>query len=52
MATLGRPEFNDTGRVTEHVQQQILIVTPDISDEFNSSTTLAPKGWSPVFSVD
>ena len=52
MATLGRPEFNDTGRITEHVQQQILIVTPDISDEFNSSTTLAPKGWSPVFSVD
>jgi protein TorT len=52
MATLGRPEFNDTGRITEHVQQQILIVTPDTSDEFNSSTTLAPKGWSPVFSVD
>jgi hypothetical protein len=29
-----------------------LIVTPDISDQFNSSTTLAPKGWSPKFSVD
>jgi len=52
MATLGRPEFNNTGRVTEHVQQQILIVTPDISDQFNSSTTLAPKGWTPIFSVD
>ena len=26
MATLGRPEFNNTGRITEHVQQQILIV--------------------------
>jgi len=52
MATSGRPEFNNTGRITEHVQQQILIVTPDISDQFNSSTTLAPKGWSPIFSVD
>lgn len=52
MATLGRPEFNNTGRITEHVQQQILIVTPDTYDKFDSSTTLAPKGWSPKFSVD
>ena len=52
MATSGRPEFNNTGRITEHVQQQILIVTPDTYDKFDSSTTLAPKGWSPVFSVD
>jgi protein TorT len=52
MATLGRQEFNNTGRITEHVQQQILIVTPDTYDKFDSSTTLAPKGWSPVFSVD
>jgi len=52
MATSGRPEFNNTGRITEHVQQQILIVTPDISNQFDSSTTLAPKGWSPIFSVD
>ena len=52
MATLGRPEFNNTGRITEHVQQQILIVTPASYDKFDSSTTLAPKGWSPKFSVD
>ena len=39
MATLGRPEFNNTGRITEHVQQQILIVTPDTYDKFDSSTT-------------
>ena len=52
MATLGRPEFNNSGRITEHVQQQILIVTPDTYDKFDSSTTLAPKGWSPKFSVD
>ena len=52
MATLGRPEFNNTGRITEHVQQQILIITPDTYDKFDSSTTLAPKGWSPKFSVD
>ena len=52
MATLGKPEFNNTGRITEHVQQQILIVTPDTYDKFDSSTTLAPKGWSPKFSVD
>ena len=52
MATLGRPEFNNTGRITEHVQQQILIVTPDTYDKCDSSTTLAPKGWSPKFSVD
>ena len=52
MATLGRQEFNNTGRITEHVQQQIFIVTPDTYNKFDSSTTLAPKGWSPVFSVD
>ena len=52
MATGGRPEFNNTGRITEHIQQLILIVTPTNFEEFNSSTTLAPKGWSPVFSVD
>ena len=52
MATGGRPEFNSTGRVTEHIQQPILIVTPKNAANFDTSTTLAPKGWSPVFSVD
>jgi len=51
MATGGRPEYN-TGRITEHIQQQILIVTPKNFNKFDSSTTLAPKGWSPVFSVN
>ena len=49
MATLGRPEFNNTGRITEHVQQQILIVTPDTYDKFDSSTTLAPKAGLQYF---
>ena len=51
MATGGRPEYN-TGRITEHIQQPILIVTPKNFNKFDSSTTLAPKGWSPVFSVN
>ena len=51
MATGGRPEYN-TGRITEHIQQPILIVTPKNFSKFDSSTTLAPKGWSPVFSVN
>ena len=51
MATGGRPEYN-TGRITEHIQQPILIVTPKNFSKFNASTTLAPKGWSPVFSVN
>lgn len=52
MATGGRPEFGQTGRLTEHVQPPIIIVTPDNIDSFESHTTLAPKYWSPVFSVD
>jgi protein TorT len=52
MATDGRPEFNSNGRHTEHAQPLIIIVTPDSVDNFDSSTTLAPKGWIPVFSVD
>ncbi|MFT5503218.1 MAG: protein TorT [Gammaproteobacteria bacterium] len=52
MATGGRPEFNNSDRLTEHAQPLIIIVTPDTVDNFDSSTTLAPKGWIPVFSVD
>jgi protein TorT len=52
MATGGRPEFGQTGRLTEHVQPPIIIVTPENIDNFESHTTLAPKYWSPVFSVD
>ena len=52
MATGGRPEFGLTGRLTEHVQPPIIIVTPDNINSFESYTTLAPKLWSPVFSVD
>jgi protein TorT len=52
MATGGRPEYNDTGRVVEHVQPVPAMVTPDNIKEFNTSTTLAPDGWTPVFSVD
>ena len=52
MATGGRPEFGQTGRLTEHVQPPIIIVTPENINSFESYTTLAPKLWSPVFSVD
>jgi protein TorT len=51
-ATGGRPEFNNTGRVIEHVQPLAAMVTPDNIKEFDTSTTLAPDGWTPVFSTD
>ena len=51
-ATGGRPEFNDTGRMIEHVQPVAAMVTPENHGDFDTSTTLAPKGWSPVFSTD
>lgn len=52
MATGGRPEFNKTGRTTEHVQPVPAEVTPDSIAQFDTSTTLAPDGWTPVFTVD
>ena len=51
-ATGGRPEFGDTGRVIEHAQPVGIIVTPGNIKDFDTSTTLAPKGWVPTFSVD
>lgn len=51
-ATGGRPEFNDTGRMIEHVQPVAAMVTPENHSEFDTTTTLAPKGWTPVFSTD
>ena len=51
-ATGGRPEFGDTGRVIEHAQPVMMSVTPDNFSDFDPSTTLAPKGWVPTFSVD
>lgn len=51
-ATGGRPEFNDTGRTIEHVQPVAAMVTPENIKDFDTSTTLAPKGWKPVFSTD
>ncbi len=52
MATGGRPEYNGTGRVIEHVQPPFIIVTPDTVAGFDTSATLAPGGWIPQFSVD
>lgn len=52
MATGGRPELNDSGRLVEHIHPPPIIVTPDTVDDFDPSTTLAPKGWIPIFSVD
>ncbi len=51
-ATGGRPEFGDTGRVIEHAQPIAIGVTPANIKDFDTSTTLAPKGWVPSFSVD
>lgn len=51
-ATGGRPEFNNTGRMIEHVQPVAIQVTPENHADFDTSTTLAPKGWTPVFSTD
>jgi protein TorT len=51
-ATGGRPEYNDTGRMIEHVQPVAMQVTPENHGDFDTTTTLAPKGWSPVFSTD
>lgn len=52
MATGGRPEFTNSGRLVEHVQPPVIIVTPDTVSDFDTSSTLAPKGWRPIFSVD
>lgn len=51
-ATGGRPEFNDTGRMIEHVQPVAAMVTPENHADFDTTTTLAPRGWTPVFSTD
>ena len=51
-ATGGRAEFNDTGRTIEHVQPVAMRVTPENHADFDTTTTLAPKGWTPVFSTD
>ena len=50
--TGGRPEFNNTGRIVEHVQPVAGIVTPENVKDFDTSTTLAPQGWTPIFTVD
>lgn len=52
MATGGRPEYGETGRITEHVQPPPIIVTPDTIRAFDTSTTLAPRNWLPQFSVN
>ncbi len=52
MATGGRPEYSQTGRVIEHAQPPFVIVTPQTVSQFDTSTTLAPSGWIPKFSVD
>lgn len=51
-ATGGRAEFGGTGRTVEHVQPLPINVTPDTIKSFDTATTLAPEGWTPVFTVD
>jgi periplasmic protein TorT len=52
MSSGGRAEFGNSGRLAEHVQPPPIVVTPDTVDAFDTSTTLAPRGWRPLFSVD
>ena len=52
MATGGRMEYNNTGRVIEHAQPLFVIVTPQSVADFDTSATLAPAGWIPEFSVN
>jgi protein TorT len=51
-ATGGRPEYMNPTRLVEHAQPVAISVTPDTIKDFDTSTTLAPKGWVPSFSVD
>ena len=51
-ATGGRPEYMNSTRLVEHAQPVAISVTPDTIKDFDTSTTLAPKGWVPSFSVD
>jgi len=51
-ATGGRPEYENPSRLVEHAQPVAISVTPDNIKDFDTSTTLAPKGWVPSFSVD
>ena len=52
MATGGRPEFGNSNHLAEHAQPPYIVVTPDTVHDFDTSTTLAPEGWVPEFSVD
>ncbi len=51
-ATGGRPEYENPSRLVEHAQPVAISVTPGTIKDFDTSTTLAPKGWVPSFSVD
>ena len=52
MSTGGRPQYSDSTRTAEHVQPRVIVVTPDNIDQFDTSATLAPSSWRPVFAVD
>ena len=51
-ATGGRPKFGDTGRTIEQVQPVIFNMTSENVYDFDLSTSLAPKGWVPKYSVN
>lgn len=52
MATGGRPQLTDLGRLAEHVQPLPVAVTPQTLQAFDTTTTLAPAGWKPIFSIE
>lgn len=52
MATGGAPEHGNASRTTEHVQPLPLTVTKENIGDFDTSSTLAPDNWTPVFRVD
>jgi len=52
MSTGGAPEYNNEGRMTEHVQPVPIVVTKENYADFDPASTLAPEGWKPIFRVD
>ena len=52
MSSGGAPEYKNADRKTEHVQPVPIVVTKENFKQFDPSSTLAPKGWKPIFRVD
>jgi protein TorT len=49
--TGGAPAYGDPGRISEHIGPKLSVVEKGDYDAFDSSTTLAPADFKPVFQV-